>query len=97
MHPNFDARLGSVDFSYESSYGTIHSAWTVSGKQATWSLTIPPNATGRLALTSAEQAAYRLDAQTLARNSKILGGAEENGKKIFGVPAGTYQFEISLP
>jgi len=97
LHPNFDARLGSVDFSYESSYGTIHSAWTVSGKQATWNLTIPPNATGRLTLTAAEQAAYRLDGKVLKGNSKIPGGTEVNGKKVFDVPAGTYQFQVALP
>jgi len=97
LHPNFDARLGSVDFSYESSYGTIHSAWTVSGKQATWNLTIPPNATGRLALTSAEQAAYRLDGTGLDGNSKIVSAGEATGKKIFDIPAGTYQFQVALP
>jgi len=83
LHPNFDSRLGSVDFSYESSYGTIHSAWTVSGKQATWNLTIPPNATGRLALTAAEQAAYRLDGKALSGNSKIVAGGETDSRKVF--------------
>jgi len=97
LHPNFDARLGSVDFSYESSYGTIHSGWAGTGKQATWTLTIPPNATGRLALTSAEQAAYRLDGKALDGNSKIVSGGEAHGKKIFDVPAGTYQFQVGLP
>ena len=97
LHPNFDARLGSVDFSYESSYGMIHSAWTVSGKNATWRLTIPPNATGRLLLTAAEQAAYRLDGKALNLSSKIPGGTDEKGKKIFDVPAGTYEFQVALP
>src|SRR6202022_5084252 len=31
LHPNFDKRLGSLDFSYESSYGMIQSTWTVTG------------------------------------------------------------------
>jgi len=97
LHPNFDSRLRSVDFSYESSYGTIHSAWTVSGKQATWNLTIPPNATGRLTLTAAEQAAYRLDGKALSGNSKIVAGGETDSRKVFDVPAGTYQFQVALP
>jgi len=97
LHPNFDARLGSVDFSYESSYGTIHSAWTVKGKQATWNLTIPANSSGRLRLTAAEQVAYRVDGKALASNSKVVAAKEEGGTKSFDVPAGTYQFQIALP
>jgi len=97
LHPNFDARLGSADFSYDSVYGTIHSAWMVSGKQATWNLTIPPNTTGRLKLTVAEQEAYRLDGKMLAGSAKVVSGREEDGKKTFDMPAGTYQFEVTLP
>ena len=33
LHPQFDKRLGSVDFTYPSSYGVIHSAWTVQGSK----------------------------------------------------------------
>jgi len=48
LHPNFDARLGSLSLDYESPYGTIHSEWSVMGNQATWKVTVPPNATGLL-------------------------------------------------
>src|SRR5438445_7758304 len=47
IHPNFDRQLGNLEFSYESSYGTIHSAWSITGNTATWKLTIPANAKGR--------------------------------------------------
>src|SRR5215831_554827 len=48
LHPNFDARLGSLSLDYESPYGTIHSEWSVMGNQATWKVMVPPNATGLL-------------------------------------------------
>ena len=51
LHPQFSARLGSVDFTYKSAYGDIHSAWSVDGNTATWRLTIPANTTGQLDLT----------------------------------------------
>jgi alpha-L-rhamnosidase len=36
LHPNFDARLGSLIADYESPFGIIHSEWNVQGNQATW-------------------------------------------------------------
>src|SRR3984893_17805887 len=69
LHPNFDKRLGSLDFSYESSYGTIHSAWSLSGSKATWDLTIPPNATGRLSQQQAQT--FKIDGQPLAQSRRV--------------------------
>ncbi len=60
LHPVFDARLGSVSFDYDSPYGTIHSDWKITGSTAVWHLTLPANTTGKLALTAAEAAHYRL-------------------------------------
>ena len=97
LHPNFDARLGSVDFSYDSVYGTIHSTWMVSGKQATWNLMIPPNATGRLKLSLAEQAVYKLTVKALTDNSHIVPVMEEGGAKMLDFPAGTYELQVMLP
>jgi alpha-L-rhamnosidase len=96
LHPNFDSRLGGLDFSYESNYGTISSAWKVSGKTATWNLTIPPNSIGRLTLNPGESAAYKLDGKPLAESSKI-SVSKMFGKQIFEVSAGTYRFEVALP
>jgi len=97
LHPNFDSRLGNVNFSYDSSYGKISSSWTVSGKKTTWNLTVPPNTTGLLKLNAAEQAEYRLDGKVLAENAKITAGKNDGDKREFGVPAGTYRFEVTLP
>src|SRR5260370_27963252 len=71
LHPNFDKRLGNLDFSYESSYGRIHSAWSISGNKATWSLTIPANATGHLPLGREQAQSFKLDGQLLSRSGKI--------------------------
>jgi alpha-L-rhamnosidase len=55
LHPQFDARLGHVKFSYPSSYGMIKSAWTVKGNLAEWKVTIPANATGQISLHEMEE------------------------------------------
>jgi alpha-L-rhamnosidase len=95
LHPNFDARLGSLDFSYESGYGTIRSEWSISGKTAAWKLTIPPNATGRLPLSHALSESFTLNGKPLAKDSSLrttTGGDQE----VYELPAGSYQFAVKL-
>jgi alpha-L-rhamnosidase len=62
LHPYFDARLGSVSFDYDSSYGPIHSDWKITGSTAVWHLTLPANTSGRLHLTAEEAARYGMKA-----------------------------------
>jgi alpha-L-rhamnosidase len=97
LHPNFDKRLGSLDFSYDSSYGTIHSAWSISGNKATWNLTIPANASGRLPLGKEQAESFQLDGQALSKSSRIHTENKENNVLEFEIPAGSYQFVIVLP
>ena len=93
LHPAFDAQLGSIDFTYPSPYGEIHSAWTVEGGKAHWSLTIPTNASGWLPLSKAEAANYTLEGQPIAA-SKTIHPANKDGQEGFTLPAGTYSFEV---
>jgi len=97
LHPNFDPRLGSLCFSYESSYGTIRSAWNISGKSATWNLTIPPNATGRLPLSKAQRASFTLNRKPLAEESALRATPQVGEQEVYELPAGNYQFEVKLP
>jgi alpha-L-rhamnosidase len=97
LHPNFDKRLGSLDFSYESSYGLIHSAWSVSGNKVVWKLMIPANATGRLPLGKEQAESFQLDGQALSKSSRIHAANKENNNLEFEIPAGSYQFVVALP
>ncbi len=98
LHPNFDKKLGSLDFSYESSYGTTHSSWTISGNIATWKLTIPPNSTGQLSLTSEQEHAFKLDGQISRRATRFEPRSNRGSDAHeYSLPSGTYQFEIALP
>jgi alpha-L-rhamnosidase len=95
LHPNFDKRLGSLDFSYESSYGMIQSAWTVTGDHVKWNLTIPPNATGRLPQQQAQT--IRLDGQPLTRSTRAHALPNGDDGVEYELPAGSYQFEAAVP
>lgn len=94
LHPNFDPRLGGLDFTYESGYGPIHSQWSVEGKKATWKVTIPPNANGRLELTADEVKSYQLNGKPIWKNAKVkpIG----SGSGLFELAAGSYEFEVAL-
>ena len=95
LHPNFDARLGSVDFSYASPYGEVHSAWKVAGRHVSWTVTIPPNASGRLPLSSQSARTYKLDGQALAQSA--LKSTSNQRETVYELPAGTYSFQLDLP
>ncbi len=97
LHPNFDRRLGSLDFSYESSYGTIHSAWSVAGDKAIWNLTIPANSKGVIPLSSEKANTFILNGKPLSLSRRV-GAFSANGASFeFEIPAGSYQFEVTLP
>jgi alpha-L-rhamnosidase len=97
LHPNFDKRLGNLDLSYESSYGTIHSAWSITGNKAMWKLTIPANAIGHLLLDQEKVESYKLDGQVLAQSRRVRALAKNANGLDYELPAGSYQFEVALP
>ncbi|HEY1924772.1 MAG TPA: family 78 glycoside hydrolase catalytic domain [Candidatus Acidoferrum sp.] len=94
LHPNFDRKLGSVDFSYQSQYGAIRSAWSVTGDKVAWKVTIPANTSGELP-AEVGGGQLRLDGKELAGNSRVHS-KHENGATVYEVPAGTYEFESTL-
>jgi alpha-L-rhamnosidase len=96
LHPTFDSRLETLDFAYQSPYGKVHSAWSVNGAKASWTLTIPPNATGRLSLTSDNAHSYSMDGQALTGSPKVKAVATEPGAELYEIPAGTYSFEVAI-
>jgi alpha-L-rhamnosidase len=95
LHPVFDARLGSVNFDYASSYGAVHSAWTVKGTSAEWHVTIPANTTGWLSLTAGEAAKYKLDGVPLGESklAKAIIRGEQNGYEL---QSGSYSFQVNV-
>jgi alpha-L-rhamnosidase len=95
LHPVFDARMGSVAFDYASAYGKIHSDWKVDGTTATWHVTIPANTTGRLELNASEASKYKLDGTRLT-GSKLANTTTHDGQSGFELPAGSYEFAVSL-
>jgi len=94
LHPNFDSRLGSLELAYQSTYGSIRSAWTSSSTQSVWKLTVPPNTKGILPIPSGEAGRWGLDGQSIAQSSKVKSTGKQGMEEMFEVPAGSYTFTI---
>jgi len=95
LHPVFDARLGSVSFDYNSTYGPIHSDWKVANGTATWHVTLPANTTGWLPLNADEASQYKLDGAAL-NSSNLAQAKSQNGQQGYEVTPGSYTFTIGL-
>jgi alpha-L-rhamnosidase len=94
LHPNFNTRLGNLDFSYESPYGLVRSSWSVASGETTWKVTIPPNTSGRLPLLASEAQGYTVDGEALVKNSFQRVEGTGVGQMVFVLPAGSYSFTI---
>jgi alpha-L-rhamnosidase len=92
LHPNFDARLGHLDFTYQSPYGPVKSTWKVVGVDVAWEITIPPNTTARLPIANTNATAFTIDGAALAQSARVH--ATDNG--IYELAAGTYSFKAKL-
>jgi alpha-L-rhamnosidase len=96
LHPTFDRRLGTLDFTYDSVYGAVRSSWSISGNTATWKLTIPPNSKGLLPLTQDQVDTFKLDDKSLVQNSRVHSMGVNNGQEVYEVPSGSFQFIVTL-
>jgi alpha-L-rhamnosidase len=72
LHPDFDRRLGSVDFSYDSRYGMIHSEWTISGGHVEWRITISANTSARMT-SPGDPKTWKLNGQPFATAPSLTG------------------------
>jgi alpha-L-rhamnosidase len=88
LHPNFDPRLGSLNFSYESPFGTVTSNWKMQGSDVVWNVTIPPNSTAVLPVAASNASSFTIDGLPLSKSSKV----HSDGGDIYTMPAGTYSF-----
>ena len=95
LHPNFDARLGNLQFTYDSRYGEIRSSWSVKGSTVQWNVTIPPNTTAQLPLNASQQSSYSLEGAPIAKSAKVHATAETDGLTTYILPAGSYSFSIA--
>ena len=91
LHPNFDARLGSLDLHYASAQGPIESSWRVQGNAVTWTVTLPANTHGVLQTSRSNAHAFTLDGRPLSSDPHLHAIDGD-----YDLPAGTYHFAATL-
>lgn len=96
LHPNFDKRLGKLDFSYESLYGMVKSAWTLTESDTTWNVTIPPNTKARLPLSSSQAQGVTVNGESLQNSSIAKAISKQDNEETYELQAGTYSFKMKL-
>jgi alpha-L-rhamnosidase len=89
LHPNFDSRLGSLNFSYESAYGTVVSNWKVQGSDALWNVTIPANSQAVLPIDASNASSFTLDGVPISKSTKV----HSDSRGAYILPAGAYSFK----
>jgi alpha-L-rhamnosidase len=94
LHPQFDSRLGSVEVSYQSPYGTVSSSWRVQSETVLWNITIPPNTSARLSLTPEEESRFKIQGKTLSEHFSIAKQEKEAGRVAYSIPAGSFSFIV---
>ena len=92
LHPNFDKRLGHLDFAYESTFGTVSSSWAMQGDHVSWKVVIPANTTARFPVSASNATGFLLDGKPLAGNSKLHAA----GDGVYTLPAGSYSFSATV-
>lgn len=87
LHPNFDGRLGNLQFSYESRRGTIKSEWDVVGGVVHWTVTVPPNTTALIGVDQINADLQTIDGIPINESREL--SRDGNGYRL---PSGTYRF-----
>ena len=96
LHPTFDSRLGALDFTYQSPYGKVRSAWSTNGTKASWTVMIPPNAKARLPLASNRASSFTLEGKPLDHSPKLQLSTAEGGTEVYELSSGTYSFDLQI-
>ena len=90
LHPHFDPRLGRLNVTYDSAYGKIDSAWDVKGRSGTWTVTLPPNTTGRLPVEKDRYTLVSVNGSALDKSPILHMGKDS----AYELNAGTYTFHF---
>jgi alpha-L-rhamnosidase len=95
LHPTFDSRLGSLNFSYTSLYGQIKSSWTTHSGHSKWTVTLPANTKGELPLSPDRAASFTLDGLGLDKSKRVHLSTSADGGPVYELVAGTYVFDVA--
>jgi alpha-L-rhamnosidase len=94
MIPPVITGLDKVDASYQTPYGLVKSSWANDKNHFTWHITIPPNSKALIYIPANTSGAVTEGGQAAATVKYITLLKMENGRAIFQLGSGSYDFEV---
>jgi alpha-L-rhamnosidase len=94
MNPPVIQDLDKVKASYQTPYGLVKSNWTKDKNNFNWHITIPPNSKALVYLPATKNAVITEGGKQMAAIKDIKLVKMENGRAIFRVGSGSYDFEV---
>jgi alpha-L-rhamnosidase len=95
--PDPTGTMTSAEGYYDSIYGRINSAWSVSGKTLAYRATVPANTTATLYLPARAPTAVKEGGKDAGAAKGVEFVKYENGKAVYALESGAYVFSSSLP
>ena len=80
---------------YDSMYGRIASGWKITDKLLTYRATVPANAIATLHLPARDAAGVKESGRDPARSQGVRFIKHENGKAVYELASGTYEFAVA--
>ncbi|MDR6943996.1 alpha-L-rhamnosidase [Mucilaginibacter pocheonensis] len=95
MTPPVIKDLDKVDASYQTPYGLVKSSWTCHKDHFSWHITIPPNSKALVYIPiNKVDAGITESGQNAAAVKDIKLIKMENGRAVFQIASGSYDFEV---
>jgi len=94
--PDPTGEMTSAEGYYDSMYGTIESAWDVDDGTLTYRATVPANTTATLYLPATSEQSVSEGGQSAADAEGVTFLRYEDGKAVYTLASGTYEFSSSL-
>lgn len=79
---------------YDSMYGRIESEWKLENKKLNYRATVPANTTAMLYLPASSEKEITESGRVVAKAKGVKFVKQENGKTVFELQSGSYQFSI---
>jgi alpha-L-rhamnosidase len=92
LHPQFDATLGELKATYDSSYGPVTSNWKVDGNTISWDVVVPPNTTALLSFPSDVTTQILEGGKDVRQSSGVSLVLRNEHNAIYETGAGSYSF-----
>lgn len=94
IHPEPVGDVTEAETKYESPYGTITTKWSKQAKNFNLSIEIPTNTTAVVYLPTSNISQISEGGKTVTNRKEIKFVRYENGRALFSVGSGQYQFQV---